>query len=143
MRAPPPPAGPTRAKQRKAAGKKARPISAAEAPGARRALGLGRGKPCDTTLYRRLAEQSPAGLEETTFAHVKDLIAKKAVKNDRLALGVMSFDGKGTWSRTDGETVNGAQQSAYDAEGSSLQPFGALRAALTSSSVCPCVPHPP
>jgi hypothetical protein len=107
--------------------------------GARRALGLGRGKPCDTTLYRLLAEQSPAGLEETTFAHVKDLIARKVVKNDLLALGVVSFDGKGTWSRTDGETVKGATQSAYDAEGSSLQTFGALRAALTSSSVCPCV----
>src|SRR6266542_3695517 len=107
--------------------------------GARRALGLGRGKPCDTTLYRLLAEQSPAGLEETVFAQVKDLIARKVVRNDLLALGVVSFDGKGTWSRTDGEKVKGAQQSAYDAEGSSLQTFGALRAALTSSSVCPCV----
>jgi len=29
--------------------------------GARRALGLRRGSPCDTTLYRLLAEQSPAG----------------------------------------------------------------------------------
>ena len=28
--------------------------------GARRALGLGRGKPCDTTMYRLLAAQSPA-----------------------------------------------------------------------------------
>ena len=107
--------------------------------GARRALGLGRGSPCDTTLYRLLAEQSPAGMEETVFAQVKDLIARKVVRNDRLALGVMSFDGKGTWSRTDGKKVKGAQQSAYDAEGSSLQTFGALRAALTSSSACPCV----
>ncbi len=107
--------------------------------GARRALGLGRRSPCDTTLYRLLAEQSPAGLEGTAFAHVKDLIARKVVRNDRLDLGVMSFDGKGTWSRTDGEKVKGAQQSAYNAEGSSLQTFGALRAALTSSSVCPCV----
>jgi len=107
--------------------------------GARRALGLGRGEPCDTTLYRLLAEQSPAGLEETVFAQVKDLIARKVVRNDRLALGVMSFDGKGTWSRTDGKKVQGAQQSAYDAEGSSLQTFGALRATLSSSSACPCV----
>jgi len=106
--------------------------------GARRALGLGRGTPSDTTLYRLVAEQSPAGFEETVFAHVKGLIAGKVVKNDRLALGVMSFDGKGTWSRTDGEKVSGAQQSAYDAEGSSLQTFGALRAVLTSSSVAPC-----
>jgi hypothetical protein len=36
--------------------------------GAQRALGLGRMKPCDTTLYRLLAEQLPAGLEETVFA---------------------------------------------------------------------------
>src|SRR6266545_4395978 len=98
--------------------------------GARRALGLGRGKPCDTTLYRLLAGQSPVGLEETVFAQVKNLIARKVVRNDRLALGVMSFDGKGTWSRTDGKKVKGAQQSAYDADGSSLQTFGALRATL-------------
>lgn len=107
--------------------------------GARRALGLGRGSPCDTTLYRLLAAQDPAGFEETVFAQVKELIARKVVRNDRLALGVMSFDGKGTWSRADGEKVEGARQSAYDADGSSLQTFGALRAALTSSSVCPCV----
>ncbi len=107
--------------------------------GARRALGLGRGKPCDTTLYRLLAEQSPAGLEETVFAQVKDLIARKVVRNDRLAVGVISFDGKGTWSRVDGERMPGAVQSTYDGEGSSVQTFGALRAALTSSSVCPCV----
>ncbi len=102
--------------------------------GAHRALGLGRGTPCDTTLYRLLAEQSPAGIEETVFAHVKSLISGKVVKNDRQKLGVLTFDGKGTWSRADGEKVEGARQSAYDAEGSSLQTFGALRAALTSSS---------
>jgi hypothetical protein len=107
--------------------------------GARRVLGLGRRAPCDTTMYRLLAGQSPAGLEETLFAQVKDLIAKKVVRNDLLALGVVSFDGKGTWSRIDGETMPGAVQSAYDSEGSSVQTFGALRAALTSSSVCPCV----
>jgi hypothetical protein len=107
--------------------------------GARRALGLGRGSPCDTTLYRLLAQQSPAGFEETVFAQVKGFIARKVVKNDRLKLGVMSFDGKGTWSRADGPKVEGARQSSYDANGSSLQTFGALRAVLTSSSVCPCV----
>lgn len=107
--------------------------------GARRALGMGRRSPCDTTLYRLLAVQSPDGLEETVFAHVKGLIARKVVKNDRLALGVMSFDGKGTWSRADGPKVEGARQSSYDADGSSLQIFGAMRATLTSSSVCPCV----
>src|SRR5919108_507442 len=31
------------------------------------------------------------------------------------------------------------RHSPYDADGSSLQTFGALRATLTSSSVCPCV----
>jgi hypothetical protein len=107
--------------------------------GARRALGLGRGSPCDTTLYRLIAKQSPAGFEETVFAQIKDLVARKVVRNDRLKLGVMTFDGKGTWSRADGEEVEGARQSTYDDSGSSLQTFGALRAALTSSSVCPCV----
>jgi predicted transposase YbfD/YdcC len=70
---------------------------------------------------------------------VKALIAGKVVKNDLLGLGVVSFDGKGTWSRADGEKVEGARQSSYDADGSSLQTFGALRATLSSSSVCPCV----
>jgi hypothetical protein len=107
--------------------------------GARRALGLGRGTPCDSTLYRLLAEQSPAGFQETVFAKTKELIAGKVVKNDRQKLGVLTFDGKGTWSRADGEEVEGARQSSYDAQGSSLQSFGALRATLTSSSVCPCV----
>ncbi len=107
--------------------------------GARRALGLGGGSPCDTTLYRVLADQVPVGFEETVFGQVKKLIAGNVVKNDRLELGVMSFDGKGTWSRADGEKVEGARHSSYDAEGSFLQTFGALRATLTSSSVCPCV----
>jgi hypothetical protein len=66
---------------------------------------------------------------------VKDLIARKVVKNDLLALGVVSLDGKGAWSRVDGEKMPGAVQSAYDTKGSSVQTFGALRAALTSSSV--------
>jgi hypothetical protein len=78
-------------------------------------------------------------MEETVFAQVKGLIARKVVKNDCLKLGVMSFDGKGTWSRTVGPKVEGTRQSSYDADGSSLQTFGALRATLTSSSACPCV----
>src|SRR6266545_3155832 len=78
--------------------------------GARRALGLGRGSPCDTTLYRLLVAQDPAGFEETVFAQVKDLIARKVVKNDRLKLGVMSFDGKGTWSRCVGQKTIGSKE---------------------------------
>ena len=70
---------------------------------------------------------------------MKDLIARKVVKNDLLALGVVSFDGKGAWSRVDGEKMPSAVQSAYDAEDPSMQTSGALCAALTSSSVCPCV----
>ena len=66
-------------------------------------------------------------------------IAAKVVKNERQKLGGLSFNGKGTWSRADDEAVKSARQSSYDAKGSSLQTFGALRAALTSSSVCPCV----
>jgi hypothetical protein len=107
--------------------------------GARRVLGLGRRSPCDTTLYRLLAEQDPAGLEETVFSQVKDLIARKVVRNDAFRVGVVSFDGKGTWSRTDGETVEGAKLAVDDATGVSIQTFGAMRAALTSSSFCPCV----
>jgi len=107
--------------------------------GARRALGLGRRSPCDTTLYRLLAGQDPAGLEETVFSQVRDLFARKVVRNDLFRVGVVSFDGKGTWSRTDGKTVEGAKQAIDDVHGVSVQTFGAMRAALTSSSVCPCV----
>jgi predicted transposase YbfD/YdcC len=107
--------------------------------GARRALGLGKRTPSDTTLYRLLAEQDSTGLEETVVAQVKDLIARKVVKHDRFRVGVVSFDGKGTWSRTDGEPVEGAKRAVDDFHGVTIQSFGAMRAALTSSSVCPCV----
>lgn len=107
--------------------------------GARRALGLGRRSPCDSTLYRLLAGQDLAGLEATVFSQVKDLIARKVVRHDAFRVGVVSFDGKGTWSRTDGESVEGAKLAVDDVHGVSIQTFGALRAALTSSSVCPCV----
>jgi len=107
--------------------------------GARRALGFGRENPCDTTFYRLLEEQSPVGFQETVFRQVKDLVAKKVVKNDRFRFGVMNSDGKGTWSRTGGDRVKGARQSSCDTEGTSLQSFGALRFVLASSTVCPCV----
>jgi hypothetical protein len=107
--------------------------------GARRELGLGRRSPCDTTLYRLLAGQDPTGLEETVFSQVKDLIARKVVRHDLFRVGVVSFDCKGAWSRTDGETVEDAKQAIDGVHGVSFQTFGAMRAALTSSSVCPCV----
>ena len=56
------------------------------------------------------------------------------VKNDRLHVGAISFDGKGAWSRIAGERKPGAVQSNYDGDGSSVQTFGAFRAALTSSA---------
>jgi hypothetical protein len=52
---------------------------------------------------------------------------------------VVSFDGKGTWSRTDGETVEGAKKASDAFYGVTIQTFGAMRAALTSSAVRPCV----
>jgi len=67
--------------------------------GASRALGLGRWKPSHTTLYRLLAAHCPAGLEETLFTQVKDMVARKVVTHDRFPVGVVSMDGKGTWSR--------------------------------------------
>lgn len=75
----------------------------------------------------------------TLFAQAKDLIARKVVKYDHLHVGVISFDGKRAWSRVDGERMPGAVESTYDGDGSSVQTFGQLRAALMSSSVCPCV----
>ena len=54
--------------------------------------------------------------------------------DDLLSLSVVSLDGKASWSRTDREPVKDATQSAHDAEGWSLQTFGALRGALTWGS---------
>jgi len=49
-----------------------------------------------TTLYRLLAGQDPAGLEEAVFAQAKDLMARKVVRNDAFRVGVVSFDGRDT-----------------------------------------------
>ena len=106
--------------------------------GARRALGLTKETPSDTTLYRVVANQSPKGLAATVWAQIHDLVARKVVRNDLLPLGVVTFDGKGTWSSTDTE-VPGAKVSSCDSQGAPLWMFGALRACLTSSSVRPCL----
>ncbi len=106
--------------------------------GARRALGLVRKKVSDTTLYRVLAGQSTAGLRETVQAWVREKWRSKVIQNDLLAIGVVSIDGKGTWSST-AKTVAGAKESSCDENGKPLRMFGALRATLTSSRAAPCV----
>ncbi len=106
--------------------------------GARRALGLVRVKVSDTALFQVLARQGRAGLRETVYAQVKGWLSRKLISHDLFRLGVMSFDGKGTWSST-AKAVEGTKASSCDPSGSPLNHFGALRAVLTSSSARPCL----
>lgn len=104
---------------------------------ARRALGLPR-KVSDSALYRLLCEQRPAGLRETVVAMVKDWLEKKTIENDLFPKGVMTFDGKSTWTSTE-HPVEAAKKSTCGASGKSVWSLSSLRAVLTSSSARPCV----
>jgi len=104
---------------------------------ARRALELPR-KVSDSTLYRLLSAQKPTGFRQTVVAFIKDLIARKVIQNDIFAKGVMSLDGKSTWTSTDRE-VNGAKVTPSGNDGPTTYSFSSLRAVLTSSRAKPCV----
>ena len=83
--------------------------------GARRALGLGRGNPCDTTLYRLLSEQSAAGMEETVFAQVKELHRPQGGEERRLR-------GRGDELRRQGNLVARRRPKVEGARQSSTTP---------------------
>lgn len=106
--------------------------------GARRALGLVRVKVSDSALFQVVAHQGRAGFRETVYAQVKSWLSRKLIHHDLFPLGVVSFDGKGTWSST-GKAVEGTKASSCDVSGSPLNHFGALRVVLTSSSARPCL----
>jgi predicted transposase YbfD/YdcC len=103
----------------------------------RRALGLKR-RPSDTALYALVSRQNPEGFRETVQTQVEEWLKEGSVKSDLFTKGVVSFDGKGSWSST---TVHlaGAKKSSCDAEGMKLSMLGSLRAVLTSSSARPCL----
>ena len=104
---------------------------------ARRALELPR-KVSDSTLYRVLSKQSPKGLRQTVVSFIKGLIASKVIQNDLFRKGVMSLDGKSTWTSTKRE-VAGAKVSPSGQGGPTTYSFSSLRAVLTSSSARPCM----
>jgi len=101
----------------------------------RRALGLPK-RVADTTLYRLLSQQSPAGLRETLQAMVKTWLEQKVVRNDLFPVGVMSVDGKSIWTSTR-HVVDGARVSV--GPDGTVASLSSLRAVLTSSSARPCV----
>lgn len=104
---------------------------------ARRRLGLSK-RVSDTTLYRTLAKQRPAGLRETVRNQVRSLLEAKVVQHDRFRLKVASFDGKSLWTSTS-STVDGAKMAVDEKNGVVTASLMSLRAVLTSSSVAPCL----
>lgn len=102
----------------------------------RKVLGLPK-KVADTTLYRLVSAQHPAGFRETVKTMVREAVARKDVQNDLFPVGVMSFDGKSVWTSTRRQ-VEGAKLSTT-APDVTVASFSSLRAVLTSSTVRPCV----
>ena len=109
-------------------------------PRGRRRLGLRQKarRPSDTALYTLVSRQNPEGFRETVQTQVEEWLADGSVTNDLFERGVVSFDGKGSWSSTT-HHLAGAKQSSCDAEGMKLSLLGSLRAVLTSSSARPCI----
>jgi hypothetical protein len=92
----------------------------------------------DSTLYRLLASQTPAGLRETVWAMVKEQFEKKVFMHDLFSMGVLSFDGKSTWTSSR-KSIPGAKESTAGESGKPFWSFAAQRAVFTSSSARPCV----
>lgn len=105
--------------------------------GARRRLGIPKSV-SDSCLYRLLEKQGVDGFRETLQNQFDELWAAGVVSNDFFPFGVVSVDGKGTWSSTD-TAVEEAKESSCDAQGKPLWFLGTLRAVLTSSRVVPCM----
>lgn len=104
---------------------------------ARRVLGLSR-RISDTALYELLSEQGSAGFRETAVDAVRGLIDAKVVKRDLFPKGVLTTDGKSTFSSTS-KVVEGTKTSTDKATGITTSSLMALKAVLSSSSVRPCV----
>jgi predicted transposase YbfD/YdcC len=106
-------------------------------PSARRRLGIPKSV-SDSTLYRLIAAQGAEGFRETLQNQFDELWESEVARNDLFPIGIVSIDGKGTWSSTDTH-VEGAKESSCDTEGKPLWFLGTLRAVLTSSRLRPCI----
>jgi hypothetical protein len=91
----------------------------------------------DSTLYGLVATQGTEGFRQTVQNQFEKMWKSGVVSNDIFDKGVVSFDGKGTWSSTDTK-IEGAKESSC-ARDKPLWFLGTLRAVLTSSKVRPCV----
>lgn len=92
----------------------------------------------DSTLYRLLAAQGPAGFRETLWRSIHRLVDAKLIKRDLFRFGVVSFDGKSVWTSTS-RTVEGAKQSTDERTGLVTSSLSTLRAVLTSALGQPCL----
>lgn len=105
-------------------------------PKLRRRLGLRRAA-SDTTLYELLCRLDPAGLREIVYRQVRADLDAKAVTNDVLPFGMVSFDGKGAGSGLGSAPSADCRESVCDAQGTPCWDLFCLRACLVSSSACP------
>lgn len=106
--------------------------------GTRRRWGLEK-RVSDTTLYRVLEGQHPEGLRQTLRNEVRQLIDRKVIKSHELfEKGVVSIDGKCSWSSTDRE-MPGVRRSEDPTTGLTTSTLMTLRGVLTSSAVRPCL----
>lgn len=106
-------------------------------PHARRRLGVSKAV-SDSTLYRLLSRQSPAGFRETVCRQVRRSLDAKLVKRDLFRLGVLTVDGKSVWTSTS-RTVEGAKQSTDEKTGMVTSSLSTIRAVLTSAVGQPCL----
>jgi hypothetical protein len=95
-----------------------------------------RGRVSDTTLDRVLSRLEPEGLDKGVHQSVQRALEKGILRQDRLAAGVVSIDGKAGES-TRGQAPCEPSHTTRDEEGQEYWYPLALRAALTSSSACP------
>jgi hypothetical protein len=95
-----------------------------------------RGPVSDTTLDRVLSQLEPEGLDKVLQQSVQRALEQGVLRQERLAAGVVSIDGKAGES-TRGQAPCEPSHTTRDEQGQEYwYPF-ALRAALTSSRACP------
>ncbi len=109
-------------------------------PALRRQLGLpSRRTPSDSTYQKTLPRIEPKGFLVSLREQVKKALKSKAIRNDIFKGGVLSCDGKGIGSDKGEKPNELCRESVCDAQGTIFWYLYALRAHLTSSSVCPCI----
>jgi predicted transposase YbfD/YdcC len=93
----------------------------------------------DTTQYEILVRTRPEGLREALWEQLRKDIDSKAISNDLLSEGVISYDGKGAGSKL-GEPPNELCRGCVcDSKGTAFWDLFILRSCLTSSSARVCI----